>query len=100
MLQERLQRWGAARQGKRDGKTGVPSLDQGNYPPSLLELRARGGGAIQAVIQRWADREKETRANLARAKTEAETIKEQLIDSRTELSQLQARHEKERAADD
>ena len=78
----RYTHWDAARNGKKDGKLGIPHIDQKEQPPYIMQLKNVSAEIITRLAQNWKREDERFLAQYCMTAQEIETIKTYLAKSR------------------
>lgn len=80
----RYSNWGARRHGDRDGKKGIPKLDQKLNPPYIMQLKQIGDQGIEQFEEEYHRKDARLLGDYCRLKREEEVLNETLRKSRDE----------------
>src|SRR5436190_8150750 len=83
----------ARRKGRRDGRAGVPTLDQEALPFSLREVLARADERTHRLVLRWTHDEKGLVAELANLTQRSSAVEARLADAEMQHDAALAEHE-------
>lgn len=72
----RYSHWDAARNGRNDGRVGVPGGEQEKQPPYIMQLKNFAEENIARLAQRWKREDEKLLAQYCRSQQEAETLEE------------------------
>jgi hypothetical protein len=100
MLRSWLELRDARRKGRRDGRAGVPSLDQDALPFSLREILARADGRVHRLVLRWTHNARALEAELADLTQRTASAEARLADAEMQHGAALAEHERRRQEED
>ena len=90
----------ARRKGRRDGKAGVPAVDQEALPFDLREILARAEESVHAIVQRWRRDDRALEAELSDLEQQAVDADARLADAEMQRDAALAEHERRKADED
>jgi hypothetical protein len=72
----RYSNWGVRRHAKKDGKLGIPTIDQSLNPPFVMQLKNVGDQGVKQFEEEYHRRDARMLADYCRLKREEETLKQ------------------------
>ncbi|MCI0634875.1 MAG: hypothetical protein L0206_13295 [Actinobacteria bacterium] len=84
----------AKRKGRRDGRAGVPGVEQDTLPFDLLEIQARAQERAELVLSRWRGRERQLGSELDDLTRRAVEAEARLAAAEQHRDAAQAEHER------
>lgn len=97
-IRTRLDMWGARRSGRRDGRRGIPGVDESVTPPfDLLAIRKTGEEKLAQLHAAYTRDDEAPRARHTIASRELQTIDAEALEVSGEVERLKAELERSRA---
>jgi hypothetical protein len=90
----------ARRKGRRDGRAGVPSVDQGALPFDLREIRARAEERVERIVQSWTQQDRALATELGELEQRSVAANARLDDAEMQRDSALAEHERRTADED
>lgn len=81
----RYSHWDAARNGRNDGRAGVPTDEQEKQPPYIMQLKNYAEENIARLTQRWKRQDEKFLAQYCMSRQEADTLEDYLIKAKGDL---------------
>jgi hypothetical protein len=100
MLRSWLELRDARRKGRRDGRAGVPTLDQDALPFSLREILARAGERVHRLILSWTHDARALEAELADLAHRTASAEARLADAEMQHGAALGEHERRKQDED
>src|SRR5438045_4097300 len=81
----RYSHWDSARNGRQDGKSGVPNAEQEKQPPYIMQLKNFAEENIARLAQGWKRQDEKLLAQYCMSQQEAATLEEYLKKAKSDL---------------
>src|SRR5438093_11346335 len=92
----RYSTWGAARNGAKDGRHGIPEENQEKQPAYILQLKQVGEENIERICQKWKNNDGVLLADYCKAKSSLEELHKALARAQQEAQEAKTAEEQAR----